>query len=46
MSEPSLATAMATGRPQTLPSAVTNPVTKSWYSPVAAPSLSDTLITL
>src|SRR5438045_4803106 len=34
---PSLATVIPTGRPQTLPSGVTKPVTKSSYSPRALP---------
>ena len=38
ISAPSLATATPTGRPQTCPSGVTNPVMKSSYSPVGAPS--------
>src|SRR5712692_3251852 len=37
-SEPSLATVTPTGRPHTLASSTTKPVTKSWYSPVAFPS--------
>src|SRR5258707_14600336 len=36
-SEPSGATVIPTGRPQTCPSGSTNPVRKSWYSPVALP---------
>ena len=36
-SEPSGATVIPTGRPQTLPSTVTKPVTKSSYSPLAWP---------
>ena len=36
-SEPSLATVTPTGRPHTLASSTTNPVTKSSYSPVAFP---------
>ena len=36
-SDPSGATVIPTGRPQTFPSGVTNPVTKSSYSPLAWP---------
>src|SRR5580698_1842619 len=35
--DPSDATVIPTGRPQTFPLGSTNPVTKSWYSPLAWP---------
>src|SRR5215468_11112591 len=43
---PSLATATPTGRPHTVVSLTTKPVAKSSYSPVGAPSLVITRITL
>ena len=46
ISEPSLATAIPTGRPQTSSSDTTKPVMKSSYSPVGLPSLNDSRTTL